>query len=134
MVGYFKGEVLARSVAWRVVTAEKFDRCVNYTCIKLVQLCYSRKWLNLIINVQYMFTYEQVLNQVYNLSTADRLRLLEALQKMLNEGVEVEGDSEVIPISEINESELAWQDYLAGRDRGISSKELKLKLFGEKID
>ncbi len=81
-----------------------------------------------------MFTYEQVLNQVYNLSTTDRLRLLEALQKMLNEGIEVEGDSEVIPVAEINESELAWQDYLAGRDRGISSKELKLKLFGEKID
>ena len=53
---------------------------------------------------------------------------------MLNEEVEVEADSEVIPISEINESELAWQDYLAGRDRGISSKELKLKLFGEKND
>ena len=81
-----------------------------------------------------MFTYEQVLNQVYNLSTADRLRLLEALQQMVDEEVEVEGDSEVIPVSEINESELAWQDYLAGRDRGISSKELKLKLFGEKID
>ena len=81
-----------------------------------------------------MFTYEQVLNQVYNLSATDRLRLLEALQKMLNEGIEVEGDSEVIPVAEINESELAWQDYLAGRDRGISSKELKLKLFGEKID
>ncbi|GGA00707.1 hypothetical protein [Okeania sp. KiyG1] len=77
-----------------------------------------------------MFTYDQVLNQVYNLSYTDRLRLLEALQKMVNEEVEVEGDSEVIPISEINESELAWQDYLAGRDRGISSKELKLKLFG----
>ncbi len=81
-----------------------------------------------------MFTYEQILNQVYNLSATDRLRLLEALQKMLNEGIEVEGDSEVIPVAEINESELAWQDYLAGRDRGISSKELKLKLFGEKID
>ncbi|NEP83034.1 MAG: hypothetical protein F6K39_35785 [Okeania sp. SIO3B3] len=79
-----------------------------------------------------MFTYEQVLNQVYNLSYTDRLRLLEALQKMLNE--EEEADSEVIPVAEINESELAWQDYLAGRDRGISSKELKLKLFGEKID
>jgi len=39
-----------------------------------------------------MFTYEQVLNQVHNLSYTDRLRLLEALQKMLNEGVEVVGD------------------------------------------
>ncbi|MGB3509271.1 MAG: hypothetical protein WBA93_08520 [Microcoleaceae cyanobacterium] len=79
-----------------------------------------------------MFTYDQVLNQVQNLSTADQLKLLEELQKMLNGGVEE--DSEVIPLAEITESELAWQDYLAGRDRGISSKELKLKLFGEKID
>ena len=37
----------------------------------------------------FMFTYEQVLNQVYNLSYTDRLRLLEALQKMLNEGGKV---------------------------------------------
>ncbi|MEM1168310.1 MAG: CopG family transcriptional regulator [Cyanobacteria bacterium P01_H01_bin.35] len=37
----------------------------------------------------FMFSYEQVLNQVYNLSYTDRLRLLEALQKMLNEGGKV---------------------------------------------
>ena len=80
-----------------------------------------------------MLTYEQVLNQVYNLPYTDRLRLLEALQKMVVNERE-EADSEVIPVAEINESESAWQDYLAGRDRGISSKELKLKLFGEKID
>ncbi|NEN90185.1 MAG: CopG family transcriptional regulator [Okeania sp. SIO3H1] len=37
-----------------------------------------------------MFTYEQVLNQVYNLSYTDRQRLLEALQQMVvNEGGKV---------------------------------------------
>ena len=46
-----------------------------------------------------MFTYEQVLNQVYNLSTTDRLRLLEALQKMLNEGGKVvENDASDDPL------------------------------------
>ncbi|NEQ39309.1 MAG: CopG family transcriptional regulator [Okeania sp. SIO3I5] len=36
-----------------------------------------------------MFTYEQVLNQVYNLSFTDQQRLLEALQKILNDRVKV---------------------------------------------
>ena len=39
---------------------------------------------------------------------------------------------EVISAEEIAESEAAWQDYQAGRDRGISSQDIKLKLFGEK--
>ncbi|NEO51863.1 MAG: CopG family transcriptional regulator [Okeania sp. SIO3B5] len=39
-----------------------------------------------------MFTYEQVLNQVYHLSYTDRLRLLEELQKMLNDEVKVVED------------------------------------------
>ena len=45
---------------------------------------------------------------------------------------EVAEDDEVIAAEEIAESEAAWQDYQAGRDRGISSKELKRKLFEEK--
>lgn len=81
-----------------------------------------------------MPTYNEVLNQVQQLSISEQLRLSEELKNILNQGVEVEGDSEVIPAEEIAESEAAWQDYLAGRDRGISSKELKQKLFGEKID
>ncbi|TAG66544.1 MAG: hypothetical protein EAZ25_11385 [Oscillatoriales cyanobacterium] len=63
-----------------------------------------------------MFTYSKVLNQVKSLTLADQLRLLD----------------EVISAEEIAESEAAWQDYKAGRDRGISSQELKRKLFGEK--
>ena len=45
---------------------------------------------------------------------------------------EVAEDDEVISAEEIAESEAASQDYQAGRDRGISSKELKRKLFEEK--
>jgi len=81
-----------------------------------------------------MPTYNEVLNQVQSLSISEQLRLSEELKNLLDQGVEVEGDLEVIPVEEIAESEAAWQDYLAGRDRGISSKELKQKLFGEKID
>ncbi|WP_293176700.1 MULTISPECIES: hypothetical protein [unclassified Microcoleus] len=80
-----------------------------------------------------MFTYSKVLNQVKSLTLADQLRLLEDLKKMIQLREEVAEDDEVISAEEIAESEAAWQDYKAGRDRGISSQELKLKLLVEKI-
>jgi hypothetical protein len=79
-----------------------------------------------------MPTYNEVLTQVQHLALTDQIRLLEELRKIVDRGVEVEGDDEVISAEEIAESQAALADYLAGRDRGISSKELKLKLFGEK--
>lgn len=79
-----------------------------------------------------MFTYSNVLNQVKSLTIADQLRLLEDLKKMIQLREEVAEDDEVISAEEIAESEAGWQDYQAGRDRGISSQEIKLKLFGEK--
>jgi hypothetical protein len=81
-----------------------------------------------------MPTYNEVMNQVQTLTITEQLRLLGDLKNIVEQGVEVEGDDEVISAAEIVASETALQDYLAGRDRGISSKELKLKLFGEKID
>ena len=45
---------------------------------------------------------------------------------------DVEEDDEIIPPEELEESVAAWQDYLAGRDPGVSLEELKLKLFGKK--
>ena len=80
-----------------------------------------------------MPTYEEVLSLVERLTPADRLRLLEALTELVRIPVEVEGDDEIISPEEIAQSEAAWQDYLAGRDPGVSSEELKLKLFGEKL-
>ena len=80
-----------------------------------------------------MPTYEEVLSLVQRLTPTDRIRLLEALTELVGIPVEVEGDDEIIPSEEIAESEAAWQDYLAGRDSGLSSEELKLKLFGEKL-
>ena len=81
-----------------------------------------------------MLTYNEVLNQVQSLPPQDQIRLLDELKKIVYHPVEVEGDDEVISAQEIAESEAALQDYLAGRDSGISSKELKSKLFGDKID
>lgn len=82
-----------------------------------------------------MPTYNEVLNQALSLTLAEQLRLLEDLTAMVRLPVQVEGDeNEIVPAEEIAQSEAAWQDYLAGRDRGISSKALKLKLFGEKLD
>jgi hypothetical protein len=80
-----------------------------------------------------MPTYEEVLSLVQCLTAADRIRLLEALTELVRIPVEVEGEDEIIPPEEITESEAAWQDYLAGRDSGLSSEELKLKLFGKKL-
>lgn len=80
-----------------------------------------------------MPTYEEVLSQVQSLTLTDKFRLLEELKTIVSISGEVE-DDEIITTEEIAESEAAWQDYLAGRDRGISSKELKQKLLGEKLD
>jgi acetylglutamate kinase len=73
-------------------------------------------------------SYNEVLTQVQRLALSDQLRLLEELRKIIHQGVEVEGDDEVVSAQEIAESQAALADYFAGRDRGISSKELKLKL------
>ena len=80
-----------------------------------------------------MTTYHEVLSQVQNLSFTDKLRLLEDLKVLIQSPVAGEDDDEVIPAEELAESEAAWQDYLFGRDSGISSTELKQKLFGDKL-
>ena len=47
----------------------------------------------------------------------------------------VEGDeNEVIPPEDIAESEVAWQDYLSGKDQGISLEELEKELWEEKLE
>ena len=81
-----------------------------------------------------MPTYEDVLTQVQSLTLTDKFRLLEELKTIVGVSGKIEDDDEIITDEERAESEAAWQDYLAGRDRGISSKELKQKLLGEKID
>ncbi|MFE1743864.1 hypothetical protein [Coleofasciculus sp. H7-2] len=80
-----------------------------------------------------MLTFEEVLSQVKRLTFAEQTKLLEALTALVRHPVEVEDDDETIPPEEIAESEAAWQDYLAGRDPGISSEDLKQKLFGNKV-
>ncbi|NJL40891.1 MAG: hypothetical protein HC840_24975 [Leptolyngbyaceae cyanobacterium RM2_2_4] len=75
-------------------------------------------------------TYEEVLTLAQHLPPDDQVRLLQALTTLVYPSVEVEGSDEVISAKELSESEMAWQDYQSGRDLGISSEELKLKLFG----
>ncbi|MDY6783546.1 MAG: hypothetical protein SW833_13550 [Cyanobacteriota bacterium] len=79
-----------------------------------------------------MTAYNEVLSQVKNLTLTDKLRLLEELKTLVNLPLATEEDSETIATEELAASEAAWQDYLAGRDRGIFSRELKQRLFGEK--
>jgi hypothetical protein len=77
-----------------------------------------------------MPTYEEVLNLAKRLPLTDQARLLEALSVSLPQPVEVEGTDEIIAAAEIAESEAALQEYWAGRDRGMTSADLKQKLFG----
>ena len=77
-----------------------------------------------------MNTYNQVLNQVQSLSLLEKLKLLNELKGLVSQSIEVEGDDETIPIEEIIKSQTAWDDYLSGKDPGISSQDLKRKLLG----
>jgi len=80
-----------------------------------------------------MPTYNEVLKQAQSLSMIDQFQLLKDLQKIVSQGVEVEGTDEVIPADEIAESEVALADYLAGRDLGKSLKQVELELFGREL-
>ncbi|MGK7930284.1 MAG: hypothetical protein AB4041_02465 [Microcystaceae cyanobacterium] len=53
------------------------------------------------------------------------------LKKLVSQSIKVEGDDETIPIEEIIQSQTAWDDYLSGKDKGISSQDLKRKLLGD---
>ncbi|WP_293070672.1 MULTISPECIES: hypothetical protein [unclassified Moorena] len=55
-----------------------------------------------------MTNYNQVLNQIHSLSLSDQLRLLDELKVLVNQAIEVEGDEETIPITEIVQSQEAW--------------------------
>ncbi|WP_009545520.1 hypothetical protein [Crocosphaera subtropica] len=50
----------------------------------------------------------------------------EATKKLLNVD-----DDEYISSEELQQSESAWKDYISGKDKGISSQELKRQLLGE---
>jgi len=80
-----------------------------------------------------MTTYHEILSQIENLPLTDKLRLLEDLKIIIKPTVAQKDDDEIIPAEELAESEAAWQDYLSGRDIGITSTELKCKLFGDKL-
>ena len=78
-------------------------------------------------------TYEEVLNLAQRLNPDEQVQLWQVLSRLIYPPATVEGSDEMISPTEIAESEAAFQDYLAGRDRGISSKELKQQLLGEDL-
>jgi hypothetical protein len=77
-----------------------------------------------------MSTYDEVLTSVQHLSRDEQARLLETLKILVYSPAEVQGTDELISAEEIAASDTALQDYRTGRDRGLSSQELKRKLFG----
>ena len=80
-----------------------------------------------------MTTYYEILSQIENLPLTDKLRLLQGLKTIIKTTLAPKDDDEIIPAEELAESQAAWQDYLSGRDTGITSTELKYKLFGDKL-
>lgn len=80
-----------------------------------------------------MLTYEEVFNLAKSLPLVDQVRLMRALSANFSDFVEVEGTEELISATEIAESEAALQDYRAGRVPGMTSTDLKQKLFGGKL-
>lgn len=80
-----------------------------------------------------MPTYEDVLSLAKCLSQADQVRLLGELATLVPP-VEVENSDELIPADEIAASEAALLAYRTGQDPGISSADLKKRLFGGKLD
>ena len=75
-----------------------------------------------------MPTYKEVVNQIHSLTKTEQLQLLEELKAIVENSIE-----EDVSPAEIAASETAWQDYLAGRDRGKSLQELELELFGREL-
>jgi len=80
-----------------------------------------------------MLTYEEVLNLAHCLTADEQYRLLEALSGLVHYSAEVEGEDEIVFAQEIAESDIAWQAYQSRQDPGLSSEELKLRLFGKTI-
>jgi hypothetical protein len=78
-------------------------------------------------------TYDEVFDLAQQLKPDDQVQLLQALSQIIYQPVAVIESDELISSEEIAESEIALQDYFAGRDRGISSKELKQQLSGEHL-
>lgn len=76
-----------------------------------------------------MTNYIQVLSQIKSLSLSEKLKLLDELKELVNQPIEVEGEDETIPSEKIIQSQTAWDDYIHGKDKGISSQELKRKLL-----
>lgn len=75
-----------------------------------------------------MSTYPEIVKEVQKMSISEQFRLLNTLKHSLAQYVEVEDSDEVISQAEIAKSEEAWQEYITGKDKGITSSELKKKL------
>lgn len=80
-----------------------------------------------------MPAYHEVLTQVKSLTITEQLRLLNDLKGLVEQGIKVD-DDEIISIEDIQESEVALQDYLAGRDSGKFLEDIEIELFGGQLD
>lgn len=73
---------------------------------------------------------DTLIKAVNSLNWEEKHKLWSILNEQM-EGVKVEDRDEIISIQEIVESEKAWDDYINGKDKGISSQDLKTRLLGK---
>lgn len=76
-----------------------------------------------------MTTYFEILKEVAKMPITDQFQLLNTLKQSLEKYQELEETQDITTELEIAESEEAWQNYLTGKDKGISSSDLKKKLL-----
>lgn len=81
-----------------------------------------------------MNTYPEILKQVQEMPISEQFKLFNTLKNSLNQYIEVEDSDKVISQAEIAESDEAWQNYIEGKDKGISSSELKKQLLFNQDD
>jgi hypothetical protein len=69
--------------------------------------------------------YLEVLSLAERLSHSEQSQLLEVLTEKVYRPIAVAGADETIPAVDIAQSQAAWLEYVAGRDRGVSAGQLK---------
>lgn len=71
-------------------------------------------------------TFDSIIKAIPQLAWKQKIQLQKILHQEITK-IELEETEEIITVEEIMASEEAWQNYLSGKDKGISSQELKQK-------
>jgi hypothetical protein len=77
-----------------------------------------------------MTTYTEILNQIQTLNITEKNSLFEELKNQLYPPSDIDQFSD----EDLEESELEWQNYISGKDKGKSLEEIELELLGGELE